>query len=79
MDTEEFRSAAQELMALAEVKRTALMCAEAVPERCHRRLISDWLLLRGFDVRHILDLGPPRAHVMTPFARVEGGRIYYDQ
>ncbi len=53
------------------------MCAEAVPWRCHRSLISDALTVRGVEVRHITSLAPPAPHKLTPFARTEGGRVTY--
>lgn len=53
------------------------MCAEAVPWRCHRSLISDALTARGHEVRHILAAGRADPHVMTSFAHVEGGRVTY--
>ena len=74
MQTGEFRSAVDHLIALAPA---TIMCAEAVPWRCHRSLIADALLVRGVDVRHITGAGAPAPHRLTPFARVEGGRITY--
>src|SRR6266581_2406531 len=56
---------------------TAIMCAEAVPWRCHRSLISDALTVRGVEVRHITGRSYPSLHVVTPFARVDNGRISY--
>jgi uncharacterized protein (DUF488 family) len=53
------------------------MCAEAVPWRCHRSLISDALTARGIDALHIVKTGPPLRHSMTSFARVEGTRVTY--
>jgi uncharacterized protein (DUF488 family) len=55
----------------------AIMCAEAVPWRCHRSLISDALTVRGEEVRHIIGLGAPTQHSVTPFARFENGNITY--
>jgi uncharacterized protein (DUF488 family) len=55
----------------------ALMCAEAVPWRCHRSLIADALTVMGFEVRHITGPGEPPPHHLTPSARVEDGRISY--
>jgi len=65
------------LVGLARERRPALMCAEAVPWRCHRSLISDALVVRGIEVRHILDPGRSEAHRLTPFARVDGTSITY--
>jgi hypothetical protein len=53
------------------------MCAEAVPWRCHRSLIADALVVRGNPVEHILSEKRTQAHVLRPFARVEGTRITY--
>lgn len=77
MDTPEFQQALDELTALAEEQRAAIMCAEAVPWRCHRRLIADALIVRGWTVEDILGRGQVRPHALTGFARVEEGRITY--
>jgi uncharacterized protein (DUF488 family) len=61
---------------LARTERVALMCAEAVPWRCHRQLLADALLVRGWRVRHIMDAGCTE-HVLTRFARASGTRIEY--
>jgi uncharacterized protein (DUF488 family) len=55
----------------------AIMCAEAVPWRCHRSLIADALTVRGVEVRHVTGTSDPSLHKLTPFARVEGMRISY--
>ena len=65
-----------EVEALAASRRIALMCAEAVPERCHRRLLADAFTVRGWSVRHVLD-GGCAEHRLTPFARPSGARILY--
>jgi uncharacterized protein (DUF488 family) len=75
MGTEEFRRAVDELLALEG--RTAVMCAEAVPWRCHRNLLSDELLRRGVEVVHIIGRGAAKRHAMTPYARVDGGHLVY--
>jgi len=77
MQTPEFEAGLQRLMKLAEKKRMALMCAEAVPWRCHRSLISDALLVRGFRVEHIMSGKRRQGHSLTPFARVRGKQIIY--
>jgi uncharacterized protein (DUF488 family) len=74
MQTDEFWRAIDRLIALAPA---TIMCAEAVPWRCHRSLIADALVVRGVDVRHITGPADPAPHRLTPFARVEGGRIIY--
>ncbi len=76
MLTAEFQRIAAELEALASTLRMALLCAEATPWRCHRQLLADALLVRGWNVRHITDRGCS-PHRLTPFARVEGTRIVY--
>jgi uncharacterized protein (DUF488 family) len=75
MATAEFREAVDRLLAFAE--RTAVMCAEAVPWRCHRNLLADDLFRRGVEVRHIIGAGEARAHEMGKDAVVEGDRIVY--
>lgn len=78
MDSGEFREALGRLMNRAEEKATAIMCAEAVPWRCHRRLISDALLVRGHEVVHILAPGKTDEHEVNPNARVLAGhRLVY--
>jgi uncharacterized protein (DUF488 family) len=77
MQTAEFEAALEKLAGLDGERRVAIMCAEAVPWRCHRSLISDALTARGIGVVHIMSLGTNRAHQLTSFARVEGGRVDY--
>lgn len=77
MQTPEFDAALAELMKIAANAPAAIMCAEAVPWRCHRSLIADALVARGWEVIEILGPGSARRHVMTPFAKAEGGRITY--
>ena len=77
MQTDEFWDAIARLGELAEHHRVAIMCAEAVPWRCHRSLISDALLVKGYDVRHITGMGEPAPHRLTEFAQTEGGRLVY--
>jgi uncharacterized protein (DUF488 family) len=77
MQTPAFAVCLEALIALARVQRVALMCAEALPWRCHRSLISDALTARGVEVRHILSADPARVHELTPFARVEGTQLAY--
>src|SRR5260370_40727955 len=75
MQQDEFWRAITQLEHLAESHRLAIMCAEAVPWRCHRSLIADALQVRGVEVRHITGMSEPTPHRLTPFARVEHGRI----
>lgn len=68
MATAGYAAGMAELLAIAQHGRVALMCAEAVPWRCHRRLIADCLVSKGHAVYDILGPAPPRAHRLTPFA-----------
>lgn len=77
MQTPEFWAGIDRLIALGEQRRIAIMCAEALPWRCHRSLIADALTARGVAVRHITSTAEPALHKLTPFARVEDGRITY--
>ena len=77
MQTEEFQDALEGLIHLSRRKRVAIMCAEAVPWRCHRSLVADALSVRGVPVVEILSESSYRMHTLTPFAKVEGVRITY--
>jgi uncharacterized protein (DUF488 family) len=77
MQTEEFQTALEDLMSMGRPKRVAIMCAEAVPWRCHRSLVADALSVRGVPVVEILSESNYRMHALTPFAKVEGVRITY--
>lgn len=77
METPEFGAALDLLVARAQEARTAIMCAEAVPWRCHRGLLSDALVVRGLRVVHILGPGQTQDHTLTPFAKVKGGNLTY--
>ena len=78
MNTDAFQAALARLIDHAQQSRTALLCAEAVPWRCHRQLIADALVARGHDVLHILSGTQVDAHRLTPFARIESdGRVRY--
>jgi uncharacterized protein (DUF488 family) len=79
MQTPEFEQALDDLIALARERRTAIMCAEAVPWRCHRSLIADALLVRGIDAEEIASNTSTRRHTLTSFAQVDGTRIVYPQ
>lgn len=72
-----FRDALERLIELGRDRRLAMMCAEALPWRCHRSLIADAMLVRGIEVFHILGPGSAQAHRLTPFARVEHDRLTY--
>lgn len=75
MATAEFRRGIETL--LESGKTTAVMCAEAVPWRCHRNLLADELVRRGIEVVHILAPGSVQRHVMNPAARDAGGHLVY--
>ena len=77
MASESFQAALDRLARVAGERRAAVMCAEAQWTRCHRRLISDALLVRGFEVAHIDSRGAARPHELTPFAVVDGARLTY--
>jgi uncharacterized protein (DUF488 family) len=73
----EVQAALAELTGLAAAQRTTIMCAEALPWRCHRRLIADALLAAGWTVIDIMPGGQPRAHELPDFARVDQGVVSY--
>jgi uncharacterized protein (DUF488 family) len=73
---EEFARIMKEMEIIAGERRAALMCAEAVPWRCHRQLLADAFLVRGWNVRHILD-DACHEHRLTEFAELRGTQIYY--
>lgn len=77
MRTDAFRQGIQTLLAIATTKRTAMMCAEAVFWRCHRRLVSDFLLANGIRVQHIMPSGALHAHTLTTGAILDGENVTY--
>ncbi len=77
MQTQEFADGLLKLIELSDTKKTALMCAEAVPWRCHRSLIADGLTVRGIPVMDIMSRTSVKPHAITPWARVEGTSITY--
>lgn len=77
MLTLDFRVNIESLVDLGRQERVAVMCAEAVPWRCHRSLIADALLVRGVEVFHIMGRNSLVAHELTPFARVTGMTVTY--
>jgi uncharacterized protein (DUF488 family) len=77
MQTDEFREAVERLVGMGGRKRTAIMCAEAVPWRCHRSLVADALGVRGVPAVEVLSETDWRMHALTSFARVEGTTITY--
>jgi uncharacterized protein (DUF488 family) len=77
MQTPEFEQSLEALIRLAKQERIAIMCAEAVPWRCHRSLIADALLVRGIRTEDIMSPTRRQVHVLTPFAKVRGTTITY--
>lgn len=77
MQTPEFAAALDRLIELGRAGRIAIMCAEAVPWRCHRSLIADALAARGVAVEHIMSETAAKPHTVTSFARIEDGRVSY--
>ena len=77
MGTDEFRKAVQELLSTAATLRTAVMCAEKFYWKCHRRLLSDYLVAKSIEVVHIIGPGKSSGHKLTPYAvATETGVIY---
>ena len=77
MQTPEFEENVADVMALAAKDRCALMCAEAVPWRCHRSLIADALILRGVRVEDIINMQGRKRRSITPWAQTDGLKIHY--
>jgi uncharacterized protein (DUF488 family) len=77
MQTPEFAAAIDRLIEMGRDGQTAIMCAEAVPWRCHRSLVGDALAARGIPVEDIMSATRRQPHKFTPFARVEGTRVWY--
>ena len=77
MQTPEFATAIQKLIERGAQKQVAIMCAEAVPWRCHRSLVADALTARGISVEDIMSVSRRQPHKLTPFAQVEGTRVWY--
>jgi uncharacterized protein (DUF488 family) len=79
METDRFQRSATQLVSLATKSTTAILCAERSPQRCHRRLIADYLTLRGVEVIHLLDRGDARPHQLSAEARRESAQLIYDR
>lgn len=77
-ETAEFVAGLDEMIAIASAARMAIMCSEGLWWRCHRRIVSDQLTVRGWEVRHILPDGKLTLHTLADFASVNDGRIVYD-
>jgi uncharacterized protein (DUF488 family) len=79
MATSEFRTGLDELQALAEKKTVTIMCAEAVPWRCHRSLIADAIVVQGWQVLHIQSRKTASPHQLTTFLKVQDGKLTYPE
>jgi len=77
MQTSDFEENLETPMQMAMKERLAIMCAESLPWRCHRSLISDALLVRGFEIEHIMNKGKTLKHTLTPWIKIEGTKITY--
>jgi uncharacterized protein (DUF488 family) len=78
MDTDEFAAGRAEVERLAAERPSALMCAEALPWKCHRSLIADALVAGGWEVRDVVSEREARPHRVPKFGRVDGERVIYD-
>ena len=79
MMTSPFKENINEVVRLARHGRTCLMCAETIPFRCHRNLVSDHLSARGIEVIHIISLEKTEKHRLSLYARIDGGNVIYDR
>ncbi len=77
METADFKHSLEDLIEAANSRRVAVMCAEAVPWRCHRSLVADALNARGIEVEHIMTDTSAKRHVIIPFARIDGVQVSY--
>ena len=75
--SDDFARSLDELLDLSSERRVAIMCAEAVWWRCHRRIVADYLIERGRDVRHLMAVGRAVPAKLTPGAKPEDGKIHY--
>jgi len=79
MATEEFQKNIENLLRLTENERVVLLCAEAVPWKCHRNLVADALTAKGFVVEHILSEAKTLPHTFTPWAKIKDTLIFYPE
>lgn len=79
MQTDEFKEGIEKLIEIAQHKTVAIMCAEAVPWRCHRSLIGDALIVRGIQVEDIYSITSAKPHTLTPWAVVDGTTVTYPE
>lgn len=75
--SDEFETGLNQLLAIAETRSCAIMCAEAVWWRCHRRTVTDYLLVRNVNVIHIMDKGKANEAILNPAARIRGLKVHY--
>ena len=79
MQTPEFMKGIELLIETSKLKQTVIMCAEAVPWRCHRSLIGDALVVRGIEVEDIMSERTSKPHKITPWAKVDGVIVTYPE
>jgi len=79
MQTSEFKNSIELLIKISAEKQTVIMCAEAVPWRCHRSLIGDALVIRNIRVEDIMSENTSKPHALTWFAKVDGNKITYPE
>jgi uncharacterized protein (DUF488 family) len=79
MSTESFQTAAYKLTQLATLDSACFMCAETLPQKCHRSLLADYLLMQGIETIHILDGHRTTVHQLSPLASVSQNRIIYNR
>jgi uncharacterized protein (DUF488 family) len=79
METDEFQIAARQLIGLGDRAPTAIMCAERLPQHCHRSLMADYLIMRGAHVVHLIVPGETIDHCLSPSARRESAQLIYDR
>jgi len=79
METDMFKKAATQLVRMCGAGPTTILCAERDPENCHRSLISDFLLLQGMRVVHLISPGQKRDHLLSPQARRESATLVYNR
>ena len=77
MQSPDFEGGLNQLISIGQKEQTVMMCAEAVPWKCHRSLVGDALLIRGIEVMDIFDLLHAKPHTLTKFAKVDGLRLTY--
>ena len=79
MLTKAFKESIDELLSLIHGKNTCLMCAETLPFRCHRWILSDYLAANGIKVIHLIDMKKTSSHKLSEYATVRGGDVFYDR